>query len=355
MNSTTEYMYALIAKSLNGQLNETEVAELEEWKLASPENLHEFNDFISIWAQSGSMVMPLAIDKEKAFETIRNKSGIYSVRKRWITWATQAAAVLVLSILFSGLYSYLNPKSNNNSIVNNTSLPVYQEIKAAYGTQARVELSDGTIVFLNSGSKLRFPQTFDNQEQRKVVLDGEGFFSVTKNEKQPFVVNANHLNLKVLGTKFNVDAYADNLTVQVALVEGSIMLQDDSEKQYKDLMNLSPNQVATLDNTSHTLKKTDVTDLYKYSAWIYGRIVFFGDPIQTVVKKLGKWYNVEILIADEKLVNYSFTGTFIDESLEQVLNILSLTSPMTYAIQPVVKQADNSMSKRKIILKSRSN
>jgi len=138
------------------------------------------------------------------------------------------------------------------------------------------------------------------------------------------------------------------------LVEGSVMLQDNSGNQNKDLMELKPNQVATLNPTDRTLSKTDVPDLYKYTAWINGRIVFYGDPIQTVVKKLEKWYNVDIVISDKRLEGYKFTATFIDEPLEQILNILSMSSQMTYTIQPIAKQADNSMSQRRIILKSKN-
>jgi len=349
MNLSDGNIYSIIARSLTESLNENELAELESWKSASLENLHEYNDYVLVWARSGSMKMPHSLDPMKAQNAIRKKVGIHSSTKRWVNMAVQVAAVLVLSLLFSGIYSYLD-KGNHDFNTSNSSI-VNQEIKAAYGTQAKVELADGTIVFLNSGSKLRYPQTFDNQAQRKVILDGEGYFEVTEYKKLPFVVQTSQLNIKVLGTKFNVDAYSDNSLVHVALVEGSVVLQDNSGQQGKDLMDLVPNQVATLNKVDRTLSKLGVSDLYKYTAWINGRIVFYGDPIQTVVKKLEKWYNVEIVIGDKRLEDYKFTGTFIDESLEQVLNILSMTSPMTYQILPIQKQADNSMSKRKIILK----
>lgn len=354
MNPISDDIYALIAKSFTSHLSEAEAAELEEWKLASRENLLEYNDFISLWAQSGSLKMPESINQLEAQNLIRRKAGIHSSRRSWITWAIQVAAVVVLSLIFSGGYNPLTHNNWNKNFADNSSLPVYQEIKAAYGTQAKVELSDGTKVFLNSGSKLRFPQTFANQQQRNVVLDGEGYFEVTKNKEQPFIVQANSLNIRVLGTKFNVDAYADSPSVSVALVEGSVMLQRNTDGKTKDLMQLSPNQVATLNQADRTLSKTDVPDLYKYTEWINGRIVFYGDPIQTVVKKLEKWYNVDIVISDTKLEGYKFTGTFIDESLEQILNILSMSSQMTYVMQPVGKQADNSMSKRVIILKNKN-
>lgn len=354
MNPISEDKYALIAKFLTSHLSEAETTELEEWKLASRENLQEYNDFISLWAQSGSLEMPESINQLEAQNVIFRKAGIHSSRKRWINLAVQAAAILVLSFIFSGIYNSLIHNNRNQNFANNSSSLIYQEIKAAYGTQAKVELADGTKVFLNSGSKLRFPQTFANQQQRKVVLDGEGYFEVTKNKEQPFIVEANQLNIKVLGTKFNVDAYGDNSSVSVALVEGSVMLQGNGGGQNNDLMQLSPNQVATLNQVDQTLSKSDVADLYKYTAWINGRIVFYGDPIQTVVKKLEKWYNVDIVISDKRLESYKFTGTFIDESLEQILNILSMSSQMTYAIQPNTKQPDNSMSQRRIILKSKN-
>jgi transmembrane sensor len=354
MNPISEDKYALIAKFLTAKLSEAEAAELDEWKLTSRENLQEYNDFVGLWAQSGLLRMPEPINQIKAQSAIRKKAGISPSKIKWINWSVQAAAVVVLSLIFSGIYSSLTSKNSNQKFADNSSLPIYQEIKAAYGTQAKVELSDGTKVFLNSGSKLRFPETFANQQQRKVVLDGEGYFEVTKNKEHPFVVEANHLNIKVLGTKFDVDSYADNSLVSIALVEGSVMLQENTDGLNKDLLQLSPNQVATLNSTDRTLSKTDVPDLYKYTAWINGRIVFYGDPIQTVVKKLAKWYNVDIVISDKKLAGYKFTGTFINEPLEQVLNILSMTSQMTYVAEPIVKQTDNSMSKRRIILKSKN-
>ncbi|MFA5326846.1 MAG: FecR domain-containing protein [Prolixibacteraceae bacterium] len=351
MESEINQVYSLIAKSLSNQLDEKQAKELEDWKLANDENLKEYNDFVAIWIKSGSMKMPTLVNEQNAFSNILKETGIHSSRKRWINLAVQVAAVLILSIIFSGVYPFLRNDRNNSLTFNQ---PIYQEVKAAFGTQAKVELADGTTVYLNSGSKLRFPETFSNQELRKVSLDGEGYFAVTKNPKQSFVVEVNNLNIKVLGTTFNVDAYHENEDIKVALIEGSILLEGKTEDGSEELLNLSPNQVATLNRTDHSLSKTGVTNMSKYTDWINGKIVFVNDPIETVVIKLGKWYNVDITIADKKLSNYSFTATFIDESLEQILDVLSLTSSMTYKIESSVKQADNSMSKRKVILKSKN-
>jgi len=96
-----------------------------------------------------------------------------------------------------------------------------------------------------------------------------------------------------------------------------------------------------------------VSDLNKYTAWIDGKIVFSDDPVNTVIQKLENWYNVDIELSDKKMENYRFTGTFLDEPLEQVLSILNLTSQMQYKVIPAKRLGDNSFSKRKIILKSK--
>jgi len=346
MNPENNEIYELIARSLTDRLTEEESAVLEYWKLAAAENLQEYNDIVALWIKSGALRLPESLNFKTAQKQIYTRTGIYSGRKRVITLLIQAAAVVVLAVIFSGVYSFLN-RSNTSS--NSNSL-IAQEVKAAYGTQTKIALSDGTIVYLNSGSKLIFPQSFADQKQRHVTLDGEGYFEVAKNKEQPFVVSARELQIKVLGTKFNVDAYGNNSSVSVALVEGSVELQN---KTNNETLKLAPNQLAVLDAESKTLVSDDVTDLNKYTAWINGRIVFYGDPIQTVVKKLSNWYNIDIVISDKKLESYKFTGTFINEPVEQVLNVLSLTSKMAFEVEPAVKQADNTITKRRIILKSK--
>lgn len=354
MDSTNNHIHTLIARSLTDQLDIQEQKEIEAWLSASEENLQEYNDILDLWTKSANLKLPSTINQELAFEHIRLRAKHSGRTKRLIRFSIQIAATLVLAVIFSGLFVYLKTGTTVATLPQITSNTVYQEVKSAYGIQSKIELPDGTLVYLNSGSTLRFPQSFDQFEQRKVSLNGEACFAVSKNERQPFIVEVNDLDIKVVGTTFNVEAYSDNPEVTIALLEGKVFLKREADKENDDLVALLPNQVATFNKSDNSLTKTNVSDLYKYTAWISGRIVFFNDPIETVVNKLGKWYNIDIQIADKDLENYRFTGTFIDESLEQILNILGLTSPMTYHIISSVKQADNSMSKRKIILKGKN-
>jgi len=190
-------------------------------------------------------------------------------------------------------------------------------------------------------------------KSRNVELTGEGHFAVSKNNSQPFIVDINKIQIKVLGTTFNVDAYPDNSTFTIALAEGKIEIQQKSPDGPKDLLVMKPNQVAVYKLSENKLEWKTEADLSKYSAWTDGKIVFFDDPVNTVIQKLENWYNVDIELSDKRLQKYRFTGTFIDEPLEQVLSILNLTSRMQYQIIPAHKLGDNSYSKRKIILKSK--
>jgi len=348
MNIENDNLYDLIAKSFSGELTEEESVNLNNWKLAKKINLLEYNDFKQIWNISNRLAMPSSIDLPKSLDTTHKKAGIDRRQVKWLPVFAQIAAILVLALLFSALYTMFlgtNPQEKNGTIV-------YQQVKASFGTQSRVELADGTVVYLNSGSTLRYPGSFNGMKTRNVELTGEGHFTVAKNSEQPFIVDIHKIQVKVLGTTFNVDAYTNNSSVTIALVEGSIQLQQKTSNGVADLMQMKPNQVAFYNQKKNKLTCITEDDLNKYTAWTDGKIVLSNDPINMVIQKLENWYNVDIELADRKLEKYRFTGTFIDEPLEQVLSILNRTSQMEYKVIPARKLGDNSYSKRKIILKS---
>jgi len=350
----TEYdgIYDLIGKSFSGELTKEELIQLNNWKTENRSNLTEYNDYQEIWKHSDRLVMPSKIDLPISLAKTRKNAGIVNKQIKLLTVFAQIAAVLVLALLFSSLYNVFLVSKPQQKIETTVST-VYQQVKASYGTQSRFELADGTVVYLNSGSSLKFPNSFNGMKSRNVELKGEGHFSVTKNSEQPFIVDINKIQVKVLGTTFNVDAYPGNTAFTIALVEGSIQIQQKSGESVKDLIEMKHNQVAFYNQSENTLQLKTEDDLNKYTAWTEGKIVFSDDPVNTVIQKLENWFNVDIELADKKLEKYRFTGTFIDEPLEQILGILNLTSQMQYQIIPAKKLDDNSYSKRKIILKSK--
>ncbi|MCG6190670.1 FecR family protein [Maribellus maritimus] len=336
----------IILKSLSSSLNNEEKLTLNKWISVSEQNRKEYDAYKKLWDESEKLVFSESIDVERSLKKTKSRISGLQTKKSWIIYLRQAAAVLLLALALNFAYNYLiRPEKSLEK-----EQTVHQEIKAAFGTQTKILLADGSYVWLNSGSSLRFPASFRQQKVRKVELNGEAFFEVAHNEEKPFIVNTSAIDVKVHGTSFNVSAYNDYNTISVALVEGKVSLVKNFENELKNLITLHPNEVVEYNVEKNELYSTKEMFIDKYIAWKEGKIVFYGDPIDMVVKRLEKWYNVKIIVDDNELKNYRFTATFVDESLEQVLKLLSLSSPIEYKITPAQKKKDNSFSMRIVTL-----
>lgn len=347
MNSEYDEIYGLIVRSFSGHLTEEEKVQLSAWRNLDKANAREYDDYLAIWNQSAGLSGTLTGDTEKELETIQKKVGTGSRQVNWMTILQRIAAVLLVAVVINVLVEWL--RSGHEPLYQSV---VYQTAKSTYGTQTRVDLSDGTVVWLNSGSTLRYPDHFSGMASRKVELNGEGSFQVAPNKKIPFIVEIGKYNIVVTGTTFNVDAYQGDQYHTIALLEGSVKLSSQHGTEPQGLAELRPNDVAVINQATGKVSVKKEKDLTKYISWKEGKIVFVNDPVTTVMQKLGNWYNVDISFSGKVLERYRFTATFIDEPLEQVLNILNLTSHMRYTMTPAQKQADNSYTKRKIILSS---
>jgi len=310
----------------------------------------EYLDYRAIWEESEKLRNPASVPVSESLAQVYERARTVTVRAYWKKALLNAAAVLVLAVMFTFTYQVFTA---DKEIVPGNIYTASQEVKAPYGTQIRIDLSDGTEVYLNSGSTLRFPVSFDGKKTRTVKLTGEGFFTVSADKRRPFLVDAGAMTIHVTGTRFNVDAYPGNRRFTVALVEGVVTLEKESDGEVMEIASLKPGDVAEYDQTENKLRIVKNPGMEKFYAWTRGKIVFSNDPILTVVERLENWYNVEIEIADRKLESYRFTGTFFDEPVDQILHLLSISSGMEYSIVPAKKLDDNTFSKRKIILKSK--
>ena len=334
---------ALLIKSFTGKTNEEEKRAVHEWLAGSEENQKTLEAYKKLWENSKTLALSDAVDVEAALRHTKQQIPQFQKKIRLLTYWQQVAAVLVLAVLLSSAFNFLL-KPN----LSDTEQVIYQEIKAAYGTQTKLQLTDGTTVWLNAGSKLSFPVSFRGLEERKVSLVGEGFFEVTKNTKHPFIVHTSQIDIRVLGTSFNVNAYENEDEITVALEEGKVSLLKSSNT--KEMISLSPNEVAKYDLVNNQILHKKEKDLDLYTAWKEGKIVFFDDPLEKVVARLENWYNINIEIQDKKLLENHITGTFNDNSLDQVLYFLSLMSPIEYQFKP-----EQQGEKQTIILKSKMN
>jgi len=346
MSGTNKNIEHLLSKSVFGGLSDEERSQLNKWISESEENAREYEAYQQLWKKSEDLVVGGAIDVEASLLKTKERISFTQSKKRWLVIARQVAAVLLVSIAISSLYKHISSSGKEHV--------VYQDISTAFGTQTQFELADGTKVWLNSGSRLHYPNSFDNLEERRIELVGEAFFEVTKNAAKPFIVQTSALDVKVLGTAFNVSAYENAPELTVALKEGKVSLLQANSDDEDALVSLTPNEVAIYNNEKHSIVIQKEKSLNKYNAWKDGKIVFFEDGIETVVQKLENWYNVDIELADDGLNVLIFTATFINGSIDQVLDYLCISSPIEYSIIPASKDQDGTYSKRKIILKERS-
>ncbi len=226
---------------------------------------------------------------------------------------------------------------NGNKIVYDTETTieklVYNTIKIPYGKRFELQLSDGTVVHLNSGTTLKYPIKFIAGENRQVFLEGEAFFDVTKDKKHPFVVNANNLNVRVLGTHFNVSNYPEDKITDVVLVEGSVGLYTANETfdAGKSTI-LKPGFKGSFSkNDNHIGTKAVITDAY--TSWINGGLTFREMSFKDIAKKLERHYNVTIVNQNNKFSDEKFNASFGDEPITKVLSYFNEIHGINYTIK----------------------
>ncbi|WP_299548757.1 FecR domain-containing protein [Seonamhaeicola sp.] len=205
---------------------------------------------------------------------------------------------------------------------------IYNKLTIPYGKVFQITLSDGTKVHLNAGSSIRYPVYFIKDKNRIVYLEGEAYFDVVKNSEQPFIVKTDNMNIEVLGTKFNVSSYPEDPSINTVLVEGSVSINSDKNKNNTIL---KPGHKADWKKQSGKVLVNNV-DTSIYTAWIEGRIVFEHMPFENILVKLERHYDISITNNNLDLAKETFTASFDIESIEQVLKAFSKNYHFTYTI-----------------------
>jgi len=246
----------------------------------------------------------------------------------------RVAAILLLPLLLAGSLTIIYLLKSSNSTIEQSAGSV---IHAPMGSRVSFNLPDGTTGWLNSGSSLTYTLPFN--QNRKVALNGEAWFDVTHDQQHPFEISAGKSKVKVLGTSFNVSAYQEAQYIEVVLQQGKVEFYQDNQSEK---VTMAPSQKLVFSNG-----KVDVTttDPSKYEAWTEGKLVFRGDNMAEVARRIERWYNVKVILEDQDLEKYSFRATFEDDSLEEVLRLLGLTSPIDYKMAPRVMKPDGTIEK----------
>lgn len=258
-------------------------------------------------------------------------------RERFIRYYMKISAVFFLPLIICGSIIY---SIHNNQLKDNNMQNVSATVIAPMGSRVEFILPDSTKGMLNSGSSISYAIPFTTN--RKVKLEGEAWFEVTHDEKHPFEIQAVRSTVRVLGTRFNICASTADNFVEVVLQEGKVEFQAPDGYQ---VIELQPSERLSFQNGTINRLKVDPT---KYSSWTQGRLVFRNDPMEEVVRRIEKWFNVKITLADKELAGYSFRATFEDDTLEEVLKCLSQTSPIGCKISPRVLLPDGTYKKEEV-------
>jgi transmembrane sensor len=336
---THDHIPEYLMSYLSGEASEEQAQLAAEW-LKSPENKKIFSQLKKIERLTADLKLLKNFNVQEGKQKVRRKYR-YNQLIAFSGWMQRIAAVLFIPVLLGGIWFYVQ---RNNLQKDLFCLMVTQEIITQPGTKTHLFLPDSTEVWLNASSILRFPSAFAGNE-RRIELDGEAYFQVFKNKRKPFIVNTRFQEVEAVGTAFNLSAYSGDLKFSTTLAEGKVKVTD-REKTNK-IMFLEPGLQLNYNIQNKTYKEHNVR-VQDVIAWRDGVLIFNKTPFHEVAAKLGRWFNADIQITDQSIVNYRFTGTFTSESLDQVMELLILTTPIDYSISKRKILENRSFSKQKI-------
>jgi ferric-dicitrate binding protein FerR (iron transport regulator) len=337
---------ALLPGYFTEDLTTDEKKLVDDWKERSTDNTALFEEYHKLWLSMGLLKEMEAVDTVRALKAVGTRiEGKGSASYRFITILSRVAAILFIPLLGYTLIAGF-PGSKKNSIRNADI--AWQTMSTGVGMRGKVELADGSHVTLNSGSEIQYPTRF-SKGIREVKLTGEAFFEVSQDRKHPFIVNTGIMNVEVTGTTFNVSAYNDETPVSVILASGSVNLFSGDWDNRTEIGSLRPGQAGKFDSESKELSVTNV-DTEKYLAWKDGNIIFKDDPMSDVIKRLERWFNVDIYVVDNEILNNEFTAKFHDETLAQVLTLIKLSSGIDYSIEKNNQLESGEFTRTKIYL-----
>lgn len=223
----------------------------------------------------------------------------------------------------------LNYSSTKNK---SDAAPVFNTLIVPVGGEYKITLSDGTKIWLNAASKLKYPTRFTNNT-REVFLEGEAYFEVAHNIKKPFEVHTSTIVTKVFGTEFNIMAYNDEPYIQTTLIKGSVEVQNNSTASGKKSIMLKPGVQANLNKANNYLDSRTV-NTYIYTAWKDGVFIFNNESMESIMRKLSRWYNVKINFDNERTKEILFFGKVKRyENINTILTMIKKTEEVTYSTE----------------------
>ncbi len=322
--------------------------------------------------QSYSIEIDKDPDYDRMFTSIRKaiqEQQTYNQRLTLRGNLMRIAAIVAVAFLLGGTLSYYLLRNNEERT------ETFCEVTAPMGSNSEIVLPDSSKVWLNAGSKIKYSTSF-NRNDRFLSLEGEGYFKVAKNKKLPFIVDAYGFEVKAIGTEFNVKAYKDDETIETTMVEGKVTLQHLTENILEGVL-LMPNQKATFFKLKETLtvevvkkleeRKEELNYLPEHRlviapridprsivSWKDKQLIIEREQLGKLAEILSRKYNFNFEFKSEDIKKFSFSGKLEDETLQQVMNVIQISSPIDYEIigkTVIIQRNDKRVAEFKKLLK----
>jgi transmembrane sensor len=334
-----EEIKPLLVKYITGEADQADIEQVKEWINAHPENEQYFAQLYETW-HNILYLQPAGITKNNAFQQfLPTKISRYAQLVKWSKIAAVVTVFAALSVMLVNHYTKTAEK--------------VKQIAVSKGAIKKIILSDGTLVWLNAGSKLNYGADF-GKTSRTVYLEGEAFFEIAPGKKTiPFLVNTKNYTIRDIGTKFNLKAYLNDPFFETTVVKGEVSVEGNINSNAHELNRIyvKPRQVLRIyyrpENDVHKpnvqesngyneiqVLQVDSAKLSQYDGWKEDLLVFDGNTLDEISKVLERRYNVKILMNDESLKNIRYSGNFKNvETISKVFDIIKGNTPIDYSIQ----------------------
>ncbi len=329
--------FILITKAQTEKLSKSERQEMENLISLNPDLEKDAEFVMDFWSESE---FSMDANGDHVFRDINqqiNSSPIiplYSNHRPKIKGnmnASRVAAAIIFFLVIGIMTVFIvhQISSNNSDVIGKGQIKQIEK-HVLNGQKLRIFLPDGSIVWLNSDTELKYPEKFGDHV-RIVELEGEAFFEVTKNPEKPFIVKSGALTTTALGTSFNIRVYSSENNIQVTLVSGKVLVESEPKNDHKFI--LDPGYGVQYLKDKGTVDKEKIS-IEKIIAWKDGILQFDNDNFQTVIKKLSRWYGVKfILEGNFENEKWGYSGWFKNDYLENVLESISFSQDFEYKIE----------------------
>jgi ferric-dicitrate binding protein FerR (iron transport regulator) len=324
--------YKILSDFSKGKYSYNDYLQVKEWFAHIEKNESVKQQLLMHWEELSSNRASVKDESlQHIFEKIQHRILLEEKQASknnfvWNFYRT-AAAILLIPVLAFSFWFYTNSTYSKFIAETEQVHPAWVEVNAPEGAKVRFSLPDGSTGWLNSGAKIKYPVLFNGQ--RKVELTGEAYFEVQHQDSTDFIVSIPDMDIKVLGTTFNVSAYSGDSYSNVVLKEGKVEING---KVGNFNHTLAPGEKIAFNRETKSLLLSNV-DANRFMAWKDGYLIIENEYLGQIIGRIERWYNVDIIIEDERLMNYRFKATFKDEPLEEVLRLIAKSTPIKYSFQ----------------------